>query len=373
MDRRVALLAALVAAAAPLQAQVRVRPPVDHARLADLIVNRTLQLRPGERVVIFWDPADDRGVAAPLRNAILKAGGEYREIVPPRPGEDAGRSEAELAARDAEWEALFRGANAAVWLPTNQADLRDRPFERLVELSSVRSVHYHWLLPPEPADADTVERMYAAAVATSPDLLRLRIMSLERSLRGATVQVTTPDGTNMTFEVPAGARFHRNTGDASRAKVQGARSVRDREEELPAGVLRTTDIRNVRGALVGYSSYDTRSPQLRAIFVQGRVGRLEGLAGVPPVVQAWEQATGDRALPAEFIISTNPDLPAVLRSGWMPYYGYGSGIVRFAVGDNWESGGTNRSSSLVQFFLSRATVTANGVVLVKDGKLVIDQ
>ena len=60
----------------------------------------------------------------------------------------------------------------------------------------------------------------------------------------------------------------------------------------------------------------------------------------------------------------------MLPSGFMPYYGYGSGVVRLAIGDNWESGGKNRSSNgEVLLFIPDATVTANGRAVVKDGRL----
>lgn len=365
---RLALLMAVLGSGV-LPAQVISRPRVDHARLADLIVARSWQLGPGERVIIFWDPADDRGVAAPLREAIRKAGAEFREIVPPPASEFKAMPEPEQRALLARWEEQFKAADAAIWLPLNR-ELPGRPFEHLVEASGVRSIHYHWFLPAGAAEADSVERIHEKAVAVSPELLALRIAAVERAVRGATVRVTAPNGTDLTFEVPSGAWVHRNTGLATRAKVRDATSVRDREEELPGGVFRTTDIRNVRGTLVGYSSFDTRAPALRAMFVGGKVARLEGLQGQPDVVKRWEAATGDKALPAEFVLSTNPELPAVLRSGFMPYYGYGAGIVRIAIGDNWESGGPNRSSNgEVLFFLPNATVTADGVVVVKDGKL----
>jgi hypothetical protein len=363
----------VVLGASVLPAQVTTKPKVDHARLADLVVNRSWRLDKGERVVIFWDPADDHGFAAPLRAAIEKAGADYRELTPPPAAEFKALTPADRAAREAEWEALFDGADAAIWLPMRQIP-EGRLFERLVEKTSVRSIHYHWFLPPDAAEADTVERLYAAAIAVSPEVILGRIAAIERAVRGATVRVTAPNGTDLTFEIPASAWVHRNTGDASRDKVWDARSVRDREEELPASVFRTTDIRNARGTLVGYSSFDTRSPALRAMLIGGKVVRLEGLQGQPAVVKAWEAATGEKDLPGEFVIGTNPELPAVLRSGFMPYYGYGAGVVRLAIGDNWESGGTNRSSNgELLLFLPGATVSANGVVLVKDGKLQLGQ
>jgi hypothetical protein len=235
----------------------------------------------------------------------------------------------------------------------------------------VRSIHFHWFLPPDAALHDRVDAMYAAAIVTAPATLLERHAALEKALRGAKVRITTPLGTDLTLDVPAGARFHRNTGDASPAKVKDAKSVRDREEELPGGVLRTTDLRGASGTLVGYALFSTSAPILAATIKDGRVTAIESRRGAEEIVKRWNEAAGDKALPGELVISTNPALEAVMSGGFMPYYGYGAGIVRIAIGDNWESGGTNRSpQGETLFFMDDATLAANGKTLVKDGKLV---
>jgi len=250
--------------------------------------------------------------------------------------------------------------------------MRDRPFEKLVERTKVRSIHFHWFLPADTADLHTVEAMYARAVAVPPDRLAGRISALESAIKGATVKIRSPNGTDLTLTIAPNAWVHRNTGDASRTKVATARSVRDREEELPASVFRTTDITGADGTIVGYSSFDTRAPMLAATFVKGRVAKLESRKGAEAIVSVWQKATGDKGLPAELVIGTNPELPALLPSGFMPYYGYGAGVVRLAFGDNWESGGKNRSSNgETLLFIPDATLEANGKVLVKDGKLMV--
>ena len=109
---------------------------------------------------------------------------------------------------------------------------------------------------------------------------------------------------------------------------------------------------------------------VKATFRNGRVTRLESRRGAEAAVRSWEAATGDKQLPGEFVIGTNPALPRTLPSGFMPYYGYGAGVVRLAIGDNWESGGRNRSSNgEVLLFLENATVTANGRTLIQAGRL----
>ena len=74
----------------------------------------------------------------------------------------------------------------------------------------------------------------------------------------------------------------------------------------------------------------------------------------------------------EIVLGTNPLLVAPvggLPSGDLPYFGYGAGYVRVSLGDNWESGGTNRSpgSRPLWLFLERATVEAGGKDLIRQG------
>jgi hypothetical protein len=259
---------------------------VDWPAMARLVVDRW-QLKPGERAVLFWERTADRGAAAALRTAIVARGGVV-----------AGSIDVADPRDDAAWDQAFAQADVAIWLPTN-ARFDDRPFEHLVEKNPrVRSIHFHWFLPPSPAHHDAIDAMYVRAIAVPPETLLDRQQPLEKALRGAKVRISTPLGTDLTLDVPAGARFHRNTGDASPAKVKDARSVRDREEELPGGVLRTTDLRSVSGTLVGYALFSTEAPILSATFKDGRVTALESRRGADEIVKRWNEAAGDKGLPA---------------------------------------------------------------------------
>jgi hypothetical protein len=93
--------------------------------------------------------------------------------------------------------------------------------------------------------------------------------------------------------------------------------------------------------------------------------------GQDAVDSSWARATGDKDRVAELVLGMNPKLPHTGPGGRLPYYGYGAGMLRIALGDNWESGGANRSSLEAWFYLSDTTVTAGNVTLVKDGRLVI--
>jgi len=343
---------------------------VDYKHLAELIVNRSWKLAPGERVVLFSDARRDPGIAAPLREAIKKAGGVIEEIAAPDSRADAGLTPRQRADRFEQWKSLFQRSQAAIWLPSDLSAVEDQPFEHLVEASKVRSIHFHWFLPPDAPDVPVIETMYQRAIDIEPADIARRIAVIEQGIRGATVRVSAPNGTDFTCKIPQNAHLHRNTGEATREKVRDARSVRDREEELPASVVRTTDIENARGTFVGYVSFDTRSGLVRATFKDGKVTALESLHGADAQVEAWRKASGAKDRPGELVISTNPALAAVLKSGYMPYYGYGAGVVRLAIGDDWESGGPNRSSNgEFLLFLPGATLTAGSKTLINAGAL----
>ncbi len=382
VGRRAGCLAsfALPLLSIPLVAQSAPPSKVDWTKIAELLVKRSLKIAPGERVILFWDQASDRGAAPAIRSAVAAQGAVIAaELSAPTQSDlDAVRrlpvivQATQRARRDSIWARAFQGADAAIWLPTPMGGLTDRPFEKLVERSRVRSVHFHWFLPPDTTDIGKIDAIYAAAISVAPQRLAARIQAIETAVKGSSITITAPNGTDLTLKVPAGAWIHRNTGDASRAKIAGARSVRDREEELPAGVFRTTDLSGAEGVIVGYVSFDRRSGVLAVTFKAGKAIKVESRRGADGAVTTWQKATGNKDLPGELVIGTNPELPTALPSGFMPYYGYGAGVVRLAFGDNWESGGRNRSTNgEMLLFLPDATVQANGKVVVKDGKLVV--
>ena len=73
----------------------------------------------------------------------------------------------------------------------------------------------------------------------------------------------------------------------------------------------------------------------------------------------------------EFALGFNP-LLAIPEEGdpWIPYYGYGAGVVRLSLGDNSELGGAVGGGYVRWNFFTDATVTVAGDVWVEGGRLV---
>lgn len=379
MRRTSFVLAAVLFAGPPLFAQGTAGP--DWNRIAGLVVGRTLALAPGERVVIHHDATKDPGLVTALRAAITRAGGVVAgELVWPAGATAAvydTMSPATLTARvareDSSYLRLMQSADVYLWLHAPSPKDLPRRIEKLISASGVRAIHFHWTLPADPAEAATAEAMYERAIAVDPADLDRRERAMERALAGARVRLTSPAGTDLSFTIPADAWFHRNTGLATRAKVAAARTTRDREEELPAGVLRTTDLRDMEGTLVATTIQGTKAGTVHVTFTAGRVTHLEGSGSAGKwLTAAFAGASGDKDRPAELVIGFNPELLPLLPSGFMPYYGYGAGIIRVALGDNWESGGKNRARDHWEqwLFVTDGTLTADGTALVREGKLV---
>ncbi len=177
------------------------------------------------------------------------------------------------------------------------------------------------------------------------------------------------------MHVPRNAWFHKNDGDMSPAKSREAKTVRDREMEVPVGALRfIPDVGSVEGRLA-LRQTPIRSGTAEGVeidFRAGRIIRLHAEKNADEFRAEWKNIGGDIDKIGEVVIGTNPLLTSVLPSGELPYFGYGAGFVRISLGDNWESGGTNRSplGRPLWFLLEEASMQAGDKTLIDRGQLV---
>jgi hypothetical protein len=70
----------------------------------------------------------------------------------------------------------------------------------------------------------------------------------------------------------------------------------------------------------------------------------------------------------EFALGMNPLLAVPERGPWIPYYGYGSGVVRLSLGDNTELGGNVGGGYVRWNFFTDLTVTIGDHVWVRSGR-----
>ena len=371
--------------AAPAAAQPRLT--MQWRALAERLVTQ-LAPQPGERILLVARPGQFDALIPHLRYALAEAEavdlGVIDVIAEPYPehwdGEPLARSSG--AAR-ATWREMLRGrVDGAIMLPGARPDhavyaaLQDLLHEGLG-----RTIHFHWTqngsafpVPGQPLPGRAaIDATYQRAVLeTDYAALAAAQQRFVAAMRGAEVRVTTPGGTDLRFRI--GDRpVNLGNGDASKARTDEGVILIDREIELPAGAIRVAPVEEtVRGTIVfPPSQWDGRPVTgLTLTFERGRVTGVRAasgqaaaeaeLAGVPEEARAFR----------EFALGFNPLLAVPERNPWIPYYGYGAGVVRLSLGDNSELGGEVGGGYVRWNFFTDTTVTVGDDVRVRDGRLV---
>jgi leucyl aminopeptidase (aminopeptidase T) len=377
--------AAIVLVAAP-QLRDRTLPPIDFARWARFIVRDFFVVQPYEKVVLMADPEYYPELLDAIRAELLEAkaieigtmlfdGREMfarRGTAQPRATDPEFRKQATAAARQ-----LYEQADIFMWLPyrygtgSERGDWRE--LEHLVEGTNARGLHFHWIqgggqMPQ--ADVDAFSKLYETALDLDYAALSAHQDRAIAAMQGRELRITSPLGTDLRIQVRQDSWFHKGDGRMDRARAAQARAVRDREMELPAGALRfVPDVNTTEGRLVVPQWGGGQT--VTFAFTKGRVTSVTAATGQASVDDAWARATGDKDRVAELVLGMNPKLPHFGPGGRLAYYGYGAGMLRIALGDNWESGGANRSSLEAWFYLPDTTVTSGNITLVKTGTLVI--
>jgi leucyl aminopeptidase (aminopeptidase T) len=379
--------------ALPLVAALAAQPrlTLDHPAMAKRIVQQ-LALKPGERVIALAHPGIFDDLLPYLRYEVMRAGGidlgvveVLREPVP----ESFDPAVLQKGAREARehYKAMFRDVNAAIMMPGANTShpaylaMQDWLKDDLTEHRGRRTVHFHWIengsaypiagqpLPPRPVmDANYQRALLDTDYQALGDVER----RFAAALKSGEVHITSPGGTDLRFR--AGDRpANLQDGDASAARAAAGKVLVDKEVELPAGVVRVAPLEETVEGIVAFppSQWDGRPAEgLTLRFSKGRVVEIVAARG-KDAVEAEMRKAGDagRAF-REICVGFNPLLAVPERGPWIPYYGYGAGVVRLSLGDNTELGGNVAGSSYVRWnFFTDLTVVVNNTTWVRNGKL----
>ncbi|MCG8468977.1 MAG: aminopeptidase, partial [Gemmatimonadetes bacterium] len=178
-------------------------------------------------------------------------------------------------------------------------------------------------------------------------------------------------GTDIRFRI--GDRpVNRQDGDASAARARQGRVLVDWHVELPAGALRVAPLETTVQGTIAYprSRWSGEVVEdLTLTFVDGVVTDIAAAAG-QSAVEAELAAAGEAAAFRELGVGFNPFLAVPDEDPWLPYFGYGSGVVRLSLGDNSELGGAVGGGYVRWVFFLDATVEIDGARWVEEGRLV---
>jgi hypothetical protein len=354
----VALIAVVVLAVSPLAAQ-----SLPYESMAARIVS-ALQVTRGERVLLRVDP-NTMAQLAPIVRKGLEARGAVVDVLPYGPAPD--------------FEARLANTDVYVWLPapaTATPGDQALALQRWIDNGPGREIHFHWVdgtrdvdgLPAKHTPA--YDRVYAAALDIDYRQLATQMDQAIQRLRSGEVRVTTPSGSDIRFRV--GDRpFNKQDGDGSKARAAKGRIRIDRHIELPAGILRVAPLEeSVTGVIVLPSARfgAEQVTDIRLEFEKGVVTSARARTG-NGALQAFLKSDPAAARFREFCLGFNPRLVVPAGESALPYYGYGSGVVRMSLGDNTELGGNVRGGVVRWLFFPDATVRVGGEVIVRDGRL----
>lgn len=377
-------LAAVLLCAVPLHAQPRLT--MDWEAMAEQLVTQ-LAPEPGEKILLVARPGQFDELIPPLRYALMRAGaidlGVIDVIEEPYPtGWDGELLARNNAAARALYREMLRDFDGAIMLPGARPDHAVyAALQDLLHEGIGRTIHFHWTqngsafpLPGQPLpDQAVIDATYQRALLeTDYAGLAAAQQRFVEAMRDAEVRVTSPLGTDIRFRI--GDRpVHFGDGNAAKERTDQGVILIDREIELPSGAVRVAPIEeSVNGVIVfPPSQWDGRPASGLTVEIEnGRVAGVTAasgqeaaeaeLAGVPEEARAFR----------EFALGFNPLLAVPERNPWIPYYGYGAGIVRLSLGDNSELGGTVTGGYVRWNFFTDTTVTVGDEVWVRDGQLV---
>ncbi len=397
---RALLLALAVTACGPeseaanhdVDAGATTAPTQDWRPIIERIVTH-LALEPGERVFAAGRPELYRELPGLVSAVVEAAGGTYVATLsaagPYGDDGDAAFLERARGLDRAGLRELLREVPVGIMLPG--ATPADPPYGAMQDLlweglGTHRTVHFHWggaytiedlsfpigsTAGAVPTDGEREASTYRRAILdVDYGDLRARHDAFDRAARAGEIHVTTPAGTDLRFRI--GDRpINRQDGDVSGARAAAASVLVDREIEFPAGAIRVAPIETtVRGIVVfPRSTWSGETVEdLRFVFEEGIL--ISATASVNlEAVDAELDVAGGRAF-REFGLGFNPLLAVPEEDPWLPYFGYGAGVVRLSLGDNSEIGGAVEGDYVRWNFFLDATVAIGGETWVENGRLI---
>jgi leucyl aminopeptidase (aminopeptidase T) len=352
----------------------------DTAQVATLLVTR-MQLQPGERVLIVAMPGDSDALIPALRRRIAEAGATDLGVLSAT-GEPAASWATDFTRSAPKDRAALASYLATVDLAVMMPGVGGTPayaaMQDVLHTAKGRTIHFHWagayaldgsILSMTP-ERDT---FYERVLGETDYRTLARIQSaFEHAARGASIRVTTPTGTDLTFRV--GDRpVTKQDGDASAARARLGRNLIDREIELPAGAIRVAPIEESVSGQISFPPGVWGGERVEMLIMHFNAGRVTRIVSTGPEAvdrELTQAGDGGRSF-REFALGFNP-LLAIPETGerWIPYYGYGAGVVRLSLGDNTELGGKVGGGYVRWNFFTDATVTVGDEVWVRNGKLI---
>ena len=242
-----------------------------------------------------------------------------------------------------------------------------------------RTIHFHWSgaynLSGEAIEIDNIKNEYYQKVFLETDYIKLGKIqrSFEDDIRNKWIKISTPRGTNIKFKI-GNRPVTKQDGNAS-SKREKQLNLIDREIELPSGAIRVAPIEETVEGTIAFPNSIWSGKKVEGLvltFDSGKVINIESSTGKEAVKTELDSAGEAGYSFREFALGFNPLLAIPEENPWIPYYGYGAGVVRLSLGDNSELGGNVKGGYVRWNFFTDATVYVGDNTWVKGGKFLME-
>lgn len=351
--------------------------------IANVIIERS-KLQNGERVLLIAKPGEFDSLVYVLKNKIPSVNAEFLGAISVTHDTPEGWStEFSRACSGKSRDQLvqrFKSVDLGIMLPG--ADTTHAPYaamQTVLKYGSSRTIHFHWagayrMDGSVLKRSQMVDELYQTALLfTEYKKLTEHQKEFEIAARKGPIRITSPLGTDIQFLI--GDRpVTKQDGDASGSRSKRALNLIDREIELPAGAVRVAPIEKTVEGEIAFPDMmwgDVRVTGLVMKFVGGKAINIQATSGLDHVKKELQKSGHGASSFRELAVGLNP-LLAVPQVGiqWIPYYGYGAGIVRLSLGDNSELGGEVRGGYVRWNFFTDATVQIGDEIWIQDGRLI---
>jgi leucyl aminopeptidase (aminopeptidase T) len=383
--KRLVLLLVLVTVVWACQAPKEPTLPdkLDWNAISDKMVER-IQLQPGERVFMLGQPGKFDTLISLLESKIKSNKATYLGTVsidsvqPSRWQNDFTQSVSQ--ADSAGLIRIFNDVDLAIMLPG--AVPTHRPYaamQTVLRSGKARTIHFHWIGAYDKNGKaievnDSVEMFYQKALLeTDYDALGKLQQKFEASAQNQWIEVTTPEGTALRFQI-TGRPVTKQDGDASLQRSKKGITLIDREVELPAGAIRVAPLEETVEGKIAFPPSEWAGQKVSGLvitFAKGKITSIVATEGEEAVKKEIEMGGVAAQSFRELAVGFNSALLPKNGHTWIPYFGYGAGVVRLSLGDNSELNGNVKGNYVRWNFFTNATVTVGSDVWIKEGKLII--
>lgn len=373
-----------------LTAQKAMQP--NYASISTKVVNQSLQVKPGETVLITGTPAE-----IPLMEALYvevsKAGGKpFVQLELPEAGKKALMETPLQYLKLPNTFALFQARavdciinTGSVQNPQLFADVPEDklsaarsatyvlqeamtlPRFRMVAIGQTGGIPTESFAKFKNAPYDEMMNMFWKSVDVDYDKLRMEGETISTQFKNSPeVKITTPAGTNLTLRLSKVApRVNSGLSSSNNPTATGMTAA-----WLPAGeVYAPVEPGSANGTLV-VPETDIRGQVIKNLklrFTNGRIADIQADNNVNFVKTILSGAKGDADMLSLFDIGINRNSQPLQNSS---YYSWEmGGMVTVSTGDNSWAGGSTKSDVGLSFHIPGASVTINGKPVVENGKL----